>query len=239
MRAGREGLSTGDGAMGPEAAAHLLSERLLDAIEERIATGEAPPGARLDEVELSLSFGVSRTPIREALIRLAAIGMIEKRPRKGWVVAEVSPSRLSEMFEVMAELEGMCGRLAARRASAFHQHRIRATHEACRGIQDPEVYYPLNEQFHLALYEASQNGFLIEQTRAMQRRARPYRRLQLRVPGRPAASFAEHEGIVAAILGGDPMGAQERLRAHVSVQGQRFADLIASIEALTDRRHVA
>src|SRR5215475_6929627 len=86
-----------------------LSERLLNTIEDRIASGEYPPGVHLDEAELASDFGASRTPIREALIRLSSTGMIEKRPRKGWVVLAASPSRLIEMFEVMAELEAMCG----------------------------------------------------------------------------------------------------------------------------------
>ena len=101
-----------------------VSESLPDAIEERIATGEYPPGTRLDEAELATVFGVSRTPVREALIQLAATRMVEKRPRKGWVVTELSPARLCEMFEVMAELEAICGRLAARRANPFLQQKI-------------------------------------------------------------------------------------------------------------------
>jgi DNA-binding GntR family transcriptional regulator len=210
-----------------------LSEQLLESIEERIVTGEYPPGARLDEVELAEAYRVSRTPIREALIRLAAIRMIEKRPRKGWVVALVSPSRLCDMFEVMAEMEAMCGRLAARRASPFQQQRIKAANEACRGVKDPDAYYRLNELFHLALYEASQNAFLVEQVLEMQRRVRPYRRLQLRARARIIESFKEHEGIVEAVLAGDGELAAERLRAHVMVQGHRFVDLVESLEELS------
>jgi DNA-binding GntR family transcriptional regulator len=213
-----------------------LSEQLLETIEERIVTGEYPPGARLDEVELAETFGVSRTPIREALIQLSAMRMIEKRPRKGWVVASVSPNRLCEMFEVMAEMEAMCGRLAARRASAFQQQRIKAAHEACRDIKDPDAYYRLNELFHIALYEASQNEFLIEQVRELQRRVRPYRRMQLRARARIIDSFNEHEGIVEAILAGDGELVAERLRAHVMVQGKRFADLVESLEKLTSSK---
>ena len=91
------------------------SEQLRQAIEEKIAIGEYAPGRRLDEVELAASFGVSRTPLREALIQLGSAGLLDVRPRRGAVVAEVDPRRLCEMFEVMAELEAMCGRLAARR----------------------------------------------------------------------------------------------------------------------------
>ena len=130
-----------------------LSEQLLEAIEERIVTGEYPPGARLDEVELADVFGVSRTPIREALIRLGSIHMIEKMPRKGWAVAPVSPQRLCEMFEFMAELEALCGRFAARRATPFQLQKLLAAHEACRGVKDPDDYYRLNEIFHVALSE--------------------------------------------------------------------------------------
>lgn len=209
-----------------------LSEQLLEAIEERIVAGDYPPGARLDEVELAETFGVSRTPTREALIRLATMHMIEKMPRKGWVVAPVSPRRLMEMFEFMAELEALCGRLAARRATPFQLQKLLAAHEACRGVKDPDEYYRLNEVFHQTLYEASGNEFLIEQTLEMQRRARPYRRLQLRVPARISASFGEHEGIVEAIRANDADLAAKRLRQHVMVQGERFASLVESVEKL-------
>jgi DNA-binding GntR family transcriptional regulator len=210
-----------------------LSEQLLEAIEERIVTGEYPPGARLDEVELAETFGVSRTPIREALIRLATIRMIEKMPRKGWAVSPVSPRRLMEMFEFMAEMEALCASFAALRATPFQLERLVAAHEACRGVKDPDAYYRLNEIFHQALYEASGNEFLIEQTLEMQRRARPYRRLQLRAPTRIDDSFTEHEDIVAAIQSRNADLAATELREHVMLQGERFSNLVKSVEKLS------
>ena len=213
-----------------------LSEHLRERIEESIATGALGPGTRLDEVELAEACGVSRTPIREALIQLEAAGFIAKRPRKGWEVAAIAPSRLCEMFDVMAELESMCGRLAARRASEAEQRRIRAAHLAClaaRDGNDPAEYSRLNEVFHRAIYEASHNSFLIEQATALHRRLRPYRRLQLRVRNRMQTSYDEHASIVAAIEAGDGAGAGEVLRAHVMVLGERFADLLASLESLS------
>jgi DNA-binding GntR family transcriptional regulator len=218
---------------------HRLSEQLLEAIEERIVIGEYPPGARLDEVELAADFGVSRTPTREALICLATIGMIEKMPRKGWVVAPASPQRLCEMFEFMAELESLCGRFAARRATPFQQQQLLAAHEACRGLKDPDEYYRLNEVFHVALYQASGNEFLVGQALDMQRRARPYRRLQLRARDRIPASFAEHEAIVAAVLANDVERAADLLRRHVTIQGERFSSLIQSVEDLSAASHRA
>jgi len=208
------------------------SEQLGDEIEERIATGQYRPGMRLDEQEIAHGFGVSRTPVREALIQLAAAGLIEIRPRRGAIVAEISADRLCEMFEVMAELESMCGRLAARRVTQEEQKLLMEAHRACevaRDAQDPDAYYKLNEVFHRRIYASSHNTFLAEQATVLHRRLRPYRRLQLRVRNRMQASYSEHQGVVDAILAGDSDLAAERLRGHVSVQGERFGDLIASL----------
>jgi DNA-binding GntR family transcriptional regulator len=211
------------------------SEELREVIEERIATGAYTPGIRLDETELAEEFGVSRTPVREALIQLASGGLIEMRPRRSAVVAQIDPQRLVEMFEVMAELEAMCGRLAARRISPEEEVALKEAHAAGEGALnagDPDQYYYLNETFHQIICEASHNGFLAEQAALLRRRLRPYRRLQLRVRDRMRTSFSEHAGIVAAILDGDGERAADLLRQHVTVQGERFADLIASLSQM-------
>jgi DNA-binding GntR family transcriptional regulator len=216
----------------PNATAQNAWQRLRDELENEILTGALMPGERLDEVPLANRFGVSRTPIREALMQLASAGLVEIRPRRGAVVAELGPGRLVEMFEVMAELEGMAGRLAARRHTEADAAAIRAAHEACRAAAasgDCDAYYYENERFHLAIYAASHSGFLAEQCTALHRRLKPYRRLQLRVRNRLGVSFAEHDGIVAAILAGDGEAANAALRAHVAIQGERFSDLLASL----------
>lgn len=208
-----------------------LSDQLRERIEERIVVGEYAPGTRLDEVEIAKAFGVSRTPIREALIQLAAAGLVESRPRRGSVVAEVTPRRLQEMFEVMAELEAVCARLAAERATAEERRALLDAHVACERAmraKDPDAFYHVNERFHLALYAACGNGFLRDQAGLLQRRVRPYRRLQLRIPGRIKTAFAEHAAVVDAIDRRDGAGAADRIRAHVRVQGKLFADLVAA-----------
>src|SRR5256886_17415239 len=96
------------------------AEKLREAIEESIATGAFAPGMHLEETELAQRFGVSRTPLREALIQLSSMGIVALRPRRGAAVAELTPPRLPDMFEAMAELGAMCGRLAARRLSDPH-----------------------------------------------------------------------------------------------------------------------
>lgn len=212
-----------------------LSERLRESIEEEIATGRLLPGTHLDEVELATRFKVSRTPIREALNLLLGEGLIESRPRRGAVVAQVSPPRLIEMFEVMAELEAMCARLASRRITDEELTALEAAHEACRGAaetRDTDAYFYANERFHYALYTASHNTFLFEQAAALQRKLRPYRRLQLRVRNRLSGSFEEHQAILDALRAGDTERAVSSVRNHVVVQGERFADLIASLTRL-------
>jgi len=211
------------------------SDQLREAIEEKIAIGQYPPGKRLDEAELLAEFGVSRTPLREALIQLASLGLIELRPRRGAVVAEVSPQQLIEMFEVMGELEAMCGRLAARRMSPAEHERLLEAHRACElasKAMDPDRYYYENEKFHHVIYAASHNTFLAEQASALHRRLRPYRRLQLRVRNRIGNSFSEHEGIVEALIAGNADLVAQRMREHIVVQGERFSDLLASIAGL-------
>jgi DNA-binding GntR family transcriptional regulator len=216
------------------------AEKLREAIEEGIATGAFAPGMHLDETELAQRFGVSRTPLREALIQLSSMGIVVLRPRRGALVAEITPQRLLEMFEVMAELEAMCGRLAARRMAAADHAVLMRAHKACEAAcraEDPDAYYHENEQFHYAIYAGSHSGFLIEQTTAMHRRLRPYRRLQLRVRNRLANSFSEHSGVVEALIAGDAEAASERLRQHILVQGERFTDLLASIASLRARNN--
>jgi DNA-binding GntR family transcriptional regulator len=211
------------------------AESLRDAIEENIATGIFPPGMHLDETELALRFGVSRTPLREALIQLSSIGIVSLRPRRGAVVAEVTPQRLLEMFEVMGELEAMCARLAARRMTDSDMAALQRAHEACKAAcmaGDADAYYRENEQFHRAIYAGAHSSFLVEQTTALHRRLRPYRRLQLRVRHRVANSFNEHAGIFEALLASNADLAAERLRAHILVQGERFTDLLASLASL-------
>lgn len=213
----------------------VATERLKDEIENEIVTGRLLPGERLDEVTLAERFGVSRTPLREALHSLAASGLVEVRPHRGAIVAEVGPERLVEMFEVMAELEAMCGRRAARRMTDEDMLALKEAHHSSAEVEkagDFDGYYYANERFHFCIYDSSHNEFLAEQAKLLHRRLRPYRRLQLRVRNRLATSYREHDRIVGALAAGNGELAAELLRAHVIVQGERFADLVSSMKAI-------
>lgn len=210
---------------------------LRDELEDDIGNGKLRPGERLDELSLAERFGVSRTPIREALRQLAATGLVEITPKKGACVAEISLPSLIEMFEVMAELEGMCGRLCARRMTPPEYDALVEALEACQKAAsegDTDTYYYENERFHKIIYQGCHNRFLGEQAQQLHMRLKPYRRLQLRVRGRVQNSLREHEDIVAAIHAGDEAWAQAALRDHIVIQGERFTDFVATIHRSTN-----
>lgn len=206
------------------------SRSICDAIEEDIVTGKLPPGTKLDEVCLCQRFNVSRTPIREALRFLDERGLIELIRNRGAFVAAMSIPKLIEMFEVMAELEGMAGRLCARRMTPEQKTELLRSHRACQTAlkkKNLDDYYYRNETFHEAIAAGSNNKFLIEQAKVLRRRLQPYRRMQLRVPQRVHDSFDEHEAIVEAILAGDAVQSERLLQQHVMVQGERFTDFVS------------
>jgi DNA-binding GntR family transcriptional regulator len=210
-----------------------IERRPRDVIEDEIVAGDLQPGARLDESMLAARFGVSRTPIREAIQQLAAMGLVEIRPRRGAVVALLGPEQLYEMFEVMAELEAMAGRLAARRQPPEERDMLLTSHAACgAACNDVDAYYLENEAFHQVIYRAAGTAFLHQQCVALQKRLSPYRRMQLRVGNRVSVSLSEHGAIVDAIIAGDAPAAADQLRAHIVVQGARFADLVASLRRM-------
>jgi DNA-binding GntR family transcriptional regulator len=211
------------------------AQRLKQTIEDEIVDGTLPLGARLDEVQLAERFGVSRTPIREAIIQLTMTGLVETRPRKGATVSTPEPQHLQAMFEAMAEIEAACGRLAARRLIPEDEAALQEALAACKRAADAgdsEAYYQENYTFHTVVYRACRNSFLEEQARQLSRRLAPFRRLQLRVRQRLAQSLAEHAEIVEAIVAGNEVRAAETLRNHVVVQGDRFSDLVASMRSI-------
>ena len=210
------------------------ADALRDRLEQDIVTGALRPGERLDEQSLAARFGVSRTPIREALMQLATAGLIELQPRRGAFVASLSLRDVIERFEVMGALEGACAALAARRITEGERQALLEAHDACAQQApggDADAYYYANERFHEVIYAACHNNYLAEQARQLHDRLKPFRRLQLRARSRVATSLVEHQAIVDAILAGDSARAEQLLRDHILIQGERLTDFIASFDA--------
>jgi|TARA_R110000751_G_scaffold82621_1_gene166243 DNA-binding GntR family transcriptional regulator len=209
-----------------------LAEDLVQALERDIVTGMLQPGDRLDERGLSERFNVSRTPVREALQSLARSGLVATLPRRGTVVASITVGELIEMFEVMAELEAMCARLAARRMARVDIDRLNELSAECDALReqvDVDAYYAANVRFHEAIYAGCRNSYLERQTKIVRNRLSPYRRLQLHRPGRVEKSNNEHAEILDAIARGKADLAADLMRAHLAVQGEALNDLLAMV----------
>ncbi len=209
------------------------ADEIRESLEQAIIEREFADGERLDEVRLASRFGVSRTPLREALRMLSGSGLVELIPKRGAYVRYPGVVEIVEMFEVMGELEALCGRLSARRISPSDLVELTLAARACERAgeaNDPDDYYHQNERFHQLIYSAAGNGFLASEALRLQKRLRPFRRMQLRASGRIPQSIAEHAEIVKAITGGDAEKTAIALRNHVTVQAQRFHDLIAAYE---------
>jgi DNA-binding GntR family transcriptional regulator len=195
-----------------------LAEELRLALADDIVRGLLVPGSALDETELARRFGVSRTPVREAIRQLAASGLVEVRAHRGAVVARPSEDRLIGMFEAMAELEALCAGLAAERMSPAERGQLEAVHRELRALiqsGDPQRYHEVNEAFHAAIYAGAHNAYLAEMTHATRYRVQPFRRAQFRNLGRMAKSHVEHDRVVLAILRGDREGAAGAMRLHI------------------------
>ena len=213
------------------------ADTIANELEQLIFSGEFADGDRLDEIKLASRFGVSRTPVREAFQKLSLSGLVEQLPRRGVFVRQPGPVELLEMFEVMAEIEAICGRLAARRISDAALETLQDANAKCqKAVEngDADTYYRENERFHHLIYKQSGNGFLEQEALRLHRRLKPFRRIQLRLRGRMKQSMAEHEAIMQALIGADPDGAAEALRNHVAVQGEKFHHLMASLKTAAE-----
>ena len=216
------------------ASSPTLSEAIRVRLADEITSGDLPPGAEIDEQAVAERFGVSRTPVREALRDLAAIGLVEIEPRRGVRVAALTADRLGEMFEVMAETEAMCARLATYRMTAAErvalQELHRRSHEAVeRG--DVNRYDAFNRDFHSALYRGTHNAFLADHATALRLRLAPFRRAQFRSKQRLAQSHEEHDALVRQVLRGDGEEVARLMRAHMLTASATLAGYLGGTAA--------
>jgi DNA-binding GntR family transcriptional regulator len=204
------------------------AEKIRQQITDRIMVGELLPGAQLDEQTLAAAYGVSRTPVREAIRLLAASGLVAHQPHKGAVVRAPSAVDLGDMFEVMADLEALCAGHAARSMTPAGREALRLLHDAMSATVragDAAAYAADNERFHAMIYEGAGNRYLAELTLQTRQRLKPFRRAQFDGLGRLAGSHAEHGAIVQAILRGDTAGAQRLMSAHIVVVRDAYLSL--------------
>ncbi|QDC10405.1 GntR family transcriptional regulator [Oceanicola sp. D3] len=185
---------------------------ILDAID----LGTYKPGDRLVESELAERFGVSRTPIREALQRLETQGLLV-RDGRSLIVASLDHNELAELYVVRAELEGLAARLAARHATAEEVKVLgQMVQEDRAKVDDPAALSRSNRRFHRQIHLASHNRFLIQQLDLVHRSMALLATTSLAAEGRGEEALAEHQAIVDAMAARDEPGAGEALRRHIS-----------------------
>ncbi len=206
---------------------------IRDLLEHEIISGERMPGDRLDEPQLTRRFDVSRTPVREALVELAAEGLVEMQPHRSAVVAEVSVGRVIEMYEVLGRLEGLSARLAARRMTEDERKELAAMH-ARIGLMieanDRESFPALNKKFHDLVHRGAHNDVLNEQISGLNKRLTPYRRIYREEPHDLRTPYEEHDGVVTAIMNRDEAAAERIFSDHTALRAEAMTDFVAAFK---------
>jgi len=222
--------STGRSAVvGGKTGSGTQSNQLAQQLEEMIFSGELRPGEKLDEASISARFKVSRTPVREAIQRLVATGMVEVRRRKGTIVTQLTLPRLIGMIEMMAELDILAARLSARRATPEERDALCDILARSRSaVDDQQAYTRLNREFHWALYSATHNHYLEDVALRTWKVLQPYRNFRLDQPDRRRNSLAEHDAVFEAIRSSDGDQAARQMASHVKVGGV-MADFVFNL----------
>lgn len=214
-----------------ERASETQAEKIRAALENDILSGVLAPGTILEEGRIADKYDVSRTPVREAINQLVFAGLVEKPARRRAIVCNMDTSKLLELFEVLAELEGLSAAFAAERMSAEERRRLREVHSSASqalGKDDGgEEYINLGRQFHELIVEGCRNQELIAITERLGNRLFPYRRYQAMAPGRLRDNQAEHDAVIEAIVNCDPGAARDAMRSHATKQGDLLVRYIA------------
>jgi DNA-binding GntR family transcriptional regulator len=216
------------------------SEAVYLAIRDAIAAGTIKPGEHLGEPAIAESLGISRTPIREALLRLETERFVERTAGRRLVVAEVSPEEVLDVYAVREVLNGLAARLAAENASTTELIRLRRLHREMKwAFDDGDTVRMarLNFEFHDAVCAASRNAFLLEMLRKAHDTHHRYPGSTFSLPERAVGSIEEHEQILQAIEARDGQRAGELAGQHTAkARAARIAMLDGSVEELQRNR---
>ena len=212
---------------------------IRDALEQEIISGVRFPGERLDEPQLTRQFKVSRTPVREALVELATSGLVEMRPHRSAVVAEIGAGQVIQMYEVLAELEGLSARLAVRRMTRDERSALAAQHARIERLIEADgtdKFPALNKTFHDMIHVGAHNDILRAEIDGLNKRLAPYRRIYREEPLDLRIPYEEHDGVVAAVLDRDEKSAEQIFRDHTALRADHVADFIAAYNRHFERR---
>jgi DNA-binding GntR family transcriptional regulator len=196
-------------------APRALYEEVAELLRQRIFQRELEPGSWIDETKLSQEYGISRTPLREALKVLAAEGLVTMKVRRGAYVTEVSDQDLSEVYHLLSLLESDAAAVVAERATEAQLKDLQALHaelEAAAG--DREAFFAVNERFHMRLLELAGNRWRNQMVADLRKVMKLNRHNSLLKTGRVRESLQEHRAVMEALAQRDAAAAMRRMQEH-------------------------
>jgi DNA-binding GntR family transcriptional regulator len=221
---------------------YSLHDQVAERVRALIFDADLAPGDWIDEVELASRWDISRTPLREALKVLVAEGLVELVPRRGCRVIAMTDADADDLFPIMALLEGRCAFEATRNVGDTERRELQRMHdtlERAASALDIDAYYKANHVFHSYVQTLADNRWLDRVTGDLRRFVRMLRGRQLALPGRIAASIAEHRVLLAAMIDGDAARAERAMHDHLITQHAALKQLRKLEAASTKVKKVA
>lgn len=196
-----------------------LYEEVAELLRQRIFKRELEPGSWIDELKIAEAYGISRTPLREALKVLAAEGLVTMKVRRGAYVTEVSERDLADVYHLLGLLEADAAGVVASAATSAQIEILQSLHQeleasAKPGKQDRERFFEINERFHMRLLEIANNRWRDQMVADLRKVMKLNRHNSLLKSGRIEESLNEHRALMAAILARDPALARQRMQEH-------------------------
>ncbi len=203
----------------PSLAPRALYEEVAELIRQRIFSRELEPGSWIDELQIAKAYGISRTPLREALKVLAAEGLVTMKVRRRAYVTEVSEKDLRDVYHLLSLLESDAAAVVAQTASPAELKKLQVLHAELEAAGKPgkekhDKFFEVNEAFHMCLLELSQNKWRDQMVADLRKVMKLNRHNSLFKTGRITESLAEHQAIMAALNAKDPVATAARMREH-------------------------
>ena len=200
-------------------APRALYEEVAELLRQRIFDHELLPGSWIDELKIAEAYGISRTPLREALKVLAAEGLVTMKVRRGAYVTEVSETDLEDVYHLLGLLESDAAALVAQKATDEQLVKLQALHDALEQSVQPdqvnrEQFFVINEQFHMLLLEIANNRWRNQVVSDLRKVMKLHRHDSLLKSGRVEESLQEHRGLMEALLARDESLSQQRMLEH-------------------------
>jgi DNA-binding GntR family transcriptional regulator len=208
-----------------------LYQEVAERLRQRIYAHEIEPGAWIDEQAIAAQYGISRTPLREALKVLASEGLVTLKPRRGCYVTELSVDDLNDIFPLLGVLEGRCAFEATRKAGAAELRLLAEIHqrlEDAAARRQTDRFFEANQVFHSTVQSLAGNRWAKQMIEDLRKVVKLSRVLSLSLTGRLERSLAEHRAIMQAMQAGDAAAAERAMVAHLD---SARAALIRDIQA--------